>query len=86
MDTSFVDDFHTYWVQKDPNRITIGVDDWVTADFRAEDLQPGQQWVFNKPFFLLLNVAVGGDWPGPADSSTPFPAAMVIDWMRVTGA
>ncbi|MBX7454661.1 glycoside hydrolase family 16 protein [Mycolicibacterium sp. 3033] len=82
---SFVDDFHTYWVQRDPGVVTMGVDDRTTAVFREADLPPGDQWVFDKPFYLLLNVAVGGSWPGPADASTPSPAAMTVDWVRVTG-
>lgn len=81
----FVDDFHTYWVQREPGMISMGVDDRTTTVFRATDLSPEQQWVFDKPFFLVLNVAVGGRWPGPADDSTPFPAAMTVDWVRVTG-
>jgi len=40
-------------------------------------------WVFDKPFFLILNVAVGGDWPGYPDGSTPFPQQMKVDWIRV---
>lgn len=82
---SFVDDFHTYWVQRDPGVVTMGVDDRTTAVFREADLPPDERWVFDKPFYLLLNVAVGGSWPGPADASTPSPAAMTVDWVRVTG-
>ncbi len=85
IDPAFVDDFHTYWVQRDPGVITMGVDEQTLRVFRATDLSPEQQWVFEKPFFLVLNVAVGGRWPGPADDSTPFPAAMTVDWVRVTG-
>jgi beta-glucanase (GH16 family) len=42
-------------------------------------------WPFNKPHFLLLNVAVGGpdSWPGAPDASTPFPATLLVDWLRV---
>jgi beta-glucanase (GH16 family) len=38
----------------------------------------------NQPMYGLLNVAVGGDLVGPPDASTPFPAAMVVDWFRYT--
>jgi beta-glucanase (GH16 family) len=38
--------------------------------------------VFNHPFFLLLNFAVGGDWPGDPDASTTFPQQMVVDYVR----
>jgi beta-glucanase (GH16 family) len=85
IDPAFVDGFHTYWVQREPGVITMGVDDRTTTVFRAADLPAGNQWVFDKPFFLVLNVAVGGRWPGPADDSTPFPAVMTVDWVRVTG-
>ncbi|WP_231751101.1 family 16 glycosylhydrolase [Mycobacterium sp. NAZ190054] len=85
IDPSFVDGFHTYWVQREPGIVSMGVDDRTTTVFHAADLPAEQQWVFDKPFFLLLNVAVGGRWPGPADDSTPFPAVMTVDWVRVTG-
>ena len=39
--------------------------------------------MFNKPFFLLLNVAVGGQWPGYPDGTTQFPQQMKIDYVRV---
>jgi beta-glucanase (GH16 family) len=39
--------------------------------------------VFNKPFFLLLNLAVGGDWPDNPDQTTRFPAVMAVDYVRV---
>ncbi|WP_245813892.1 glycoside hydrolase family 16 protein [Rhodococcus marinonascens] len=82
--TTFVDDFHTYWVDKAPGRITFGVDGSVSGEVLAANLPPNQRWVFDKPFFLLLNVAVGGDWPGQPNGTTQFPAAMVVDWVRVT--
>ncbi|NEE08762.1 glycoside hydrolase family 16 protein, partial [Streptomyces sp. SID7499] len=44
----------------------------------------GNQWVFNKSFFLILNLAVGGYWPGDPDGSTQFPQQMIIDYVRVT--
>ena len=47
------------------------------------DLPPGQHWAFDHPFFLLLNVAVGGSWPGNPDASTVFPQTMLVDYVRV---
>ena len=41
------------------------------------------EWVFDHPFFILLNLAVGGRWPGPPDATTPFPLRMVVDHVRV---
>ncbi|WP_460354343.1 family 16 glycosylhydrolase [Mycobacterium sp. ZZG] len=85
IDPAFVDGFHTYWVQREPGIVSMGVDDRTTGVFHAADLSPEQLWVFDKPFFLVLNVAVGGDWPGPVQDGTPFPAEMTVDWVRVTG-
>jgi len=76
------EDFHTYWVTREKDDITIGVDDFILGAFTPESLPPGGQWVFNGPMFALLNVAVGGDWPGLPDRSTPFPATMKVDWFR----
>jgi beta-glucanase (GH16 family) len=40
-------------------------------------------WVFDHPFFLLLNVAVGGNWPGNPDDTTTFPQTLLVDYVRV---
>jgi beta-glucanase (GH16 family) len=47
------------------------------------DLPPGASWVFDHPFFIILNVAVGGAWPGNPDSATVFPQQMLVDYVRV---
>lgn len=75
-------DFHRYWVTRLPDSITIGIDDHPPKTFTRSSLPAGAQWVFNDPMFVLLNVAVGGTWPGPPDESTRFPAAMLVDWLR----
>jgi beta-glucanase (GH16 family) len=77
-------DFHNYWVKRQPDSITIGVDETTLGAFTPASLPPGAQWVFNKPMYAVLNVAVGGDWPGPPDESTRFPATMIVDWFRYT--
>ncbi|WNG89876.1 glycoside hydrolase family 16 protein [Mycobacterium sp. ITM-2016-00317] len=78
------DEFRTYWVERSPGRIVTGVDDITLFSVTPSDLDEGSRWVFDAPFFLLLNVAVGGDWPGPPDESTPNPSTMLVDWVRVT--
>jgi len=47
-------------------------------------LPAGKTWVYQHPFFLLLNVAVGGTWPGNPDATTAFPQQMLVDWVRVS--
>lgn len=77
------ENFHTYWVERSPGRVTTGIDGTTLATVTPDDLIGGDDyWVFDKPFFLLFNVAVAGDWPGPTDNSTPFPATMTVDWVR----
>jgi beta-glucanase (GH16 family) len=75
-------DFHTYWVNRAPDKIGVGVDETTLATFTPSSLPPGAKWVFNEPMYALLNIAVGGDWPGPPDESTTFPATMLVDWFR----
>ncbi|MFD7125698.1 MULTISPECIES: family 16 glycosylhydrolase [Streptomyces] len=80
---AFADDFHTFAVDWAPDSITWSVDGQVFQRRTPADLG-GNQWVFNKSFFLILNLAVGGYWPGDPDGSTQFPQQMVIDYVRVT--
>ncbi len=80
---SLADDFHTYRVDWLPGKITWYVDGRPYGSASAAQLRRGQKWVFDHPHYLLLNLAVGGDWPGPPDRSTPFPAPMLVDYVRV---
>ena len=75
--------FRTYWMRKTPGRIVTGIDDRELFSVTPADLAPDAQWVFDAPFHVLLNVAVGGDWPGPASGDNTFPATMTVDWIRV---
>lgn len=79
----FADDFHTFAVDWAPDRISWSVDGQVYQTRTPADTG-GNPWVFNKPFFLILNLAVGGDWPGPPDGNTTFPQELVVDYVRVT--
>ncbi|EGX56165.1 secreted hydrolase [Streptomyces zinciresistens K42] len=80
---AFADGFHTFAVDWAPDSITWSVDGNVYQRRTPADLG-GRQWVFNKPFFLILNLAVGGFWPGDPDSSTVFPQQLVVDRVSVT--
>jgi beta-glucanase (GH16 family) len=46
-------------------------------------LPAGKQWVFDRPHFVLLNLAVGGNWPGPPNAETVFPQRFRVDYVRV---
>ncbi|ONK15004.1 Beta-glucanase precursor [Streptomyces sp. MP131-18] len=77
-------DFHVYAVEWDSQGMVFTVDDQVvhTVD-RAELERTVGPWVFDHDFFIILNTAVGGDWPGPPDGSTVFPQQMRVDYVRV---
>ncbi len=79
----FADDFHLYAVEWAPDAIRWFVDDHLYKTTTPADLPPGTQWVYNHPFYILLNLAVGGDWPGNPDESTVFPQTMLVDYVRV---
>jgi len=80
---AFADDFHIYAVEWEPEAIRLYVDDNLYETRTRADLRPGWKWAFDHPFFLLLNVAVGGGWPGSPDASTVFPQTMLVDYVRV---
>jgi beta-glucanase (GH16 family) len=80
---AFADAFHTFAVDWAPNSIKWSVDGVVYQTRTPADVG-GNTWAFNKPFFLILNLAVGGYWPGDPDSSTAFPAQLVVDSVSVT--
>jgi beta-glucanase (GH16 family) len=77
------DDFHVFAVEWEPAAIRWSVDGTVFETRTPADLPAGQRWVFDHPFFLLLNVAVGGSWPGNPDATTTFPQLMLVDYVRV---
>jgi beta-glucanase (GH16 family) len=77
------DDFHVFAVEWEPNEIRFYADGHLYETRTPADLPAGTRWVFDHPFFLILNVAVGGGWPGNPDASTKFPQQMLVDYVRV---
>jgi beta-glucanase (GH16 family) len=75
--------FHTYSVEWEPERISFMLDGTVYKTITPSDLPAGAAWPFKHPYFLLLDLAVGGEWPGSPNASTHFPAQMLVDWVRV---
>lgn len=79
----FADNFHLFAVEWEPATIHFFVDNELYETRTRSELSAGAKWVFDHPFFLLLNVAVGGDWPGDPDTTTKFPQTMQVDYVRV---
>ena len=77
------DDFHVFGIEWEPDTISWYVDDEVYFTMKAEFLPRRREWVYNHDFFIIINVAVGGNWPGSPDETTEFPQEMLIDWIRV---
>jgi len=79
----FDQDFHVFAVEWVDDRITWSVDGVPYLGVRRADLPPGGIWVFDHPFFVILDLAVGGHFVGPPDETTVFPQSMLVDWVRV---
>ena len=75
--------FHRYAVEWAPKDIKFFFDDKLVAERTPADLPAGTTWVYDHPFFILLNVAVGGNWPGNPDETTIFPQQMLVNYVRV---
>lgn len=83
-DAVFADAYHVFAVDWRPGRIDWLLDGQVFHSLTPADLPKGAPWVFaDASFFLLLNLAVGGLWPGYPDATTVFPQEYRIDYVRV---
>jgi beta-glucanase (GH16 family) len=78
----FADDFHIFAVEWEPAAIRFFVDGTLYQTKTPTDAS-GKRWVFDHPFFIILNVAVGGNFPGNPDDTTTFPQTMLVDYVRV---
>ncbi|HZE41582.1 MAG TPA: glycoside hydrolase family 16 protein [Stackebrandtia sp.] len=79
----FADDFHTFAVDWAPDHIAWSVDGQEYERHTPADTN-GNPWAFDHPFFIILNVAVGGGWPGSPGGDTQFPQTMVVDYVHVS--
>jgi beta-glucanase (GH16 family) len=81
---SFSETFHTYALEWDATAITFFVDGMNYEQHTPTDsTNMGGQWPFDQTFFIILNLAVGGGWPGDPDNTTMFPQEMKVDYVRV---
>lgn len=77
----FDTDFHVFAIEWAADRVDWFVDDSLYHSVQSTEV-PGA-WAFDHPFYIILNVAVGGGWVGPPNAFTTFPQTMLIDWVRV---
>ncbi len=78
------DGFHVYGTLWSPGRVEFYVDDWTKPFFKVtpKDVPKGKAWVYDRPFFLIMNLAVGGSWPRDPDATTPNPSRILVDYVR----
>jgi len=74
--------FHVFSILWEENSVTWLVDDLVFLRLTPADME-GQPWPFNQPFFFIVNLAIGGNFPGAPDAQTPFPSWFIVDYLRV---
>jgi beta-glucanase (GH16 family) len=80
---SYSDGYHVFAVDWYPAEIVFSVDGVVYEDQKESAVPAGYQWPFDAPFFILMNLAVGGEFPGSPDSNTVFPQTYLVDYVRV---
>ncbi|WP_411766684.1 family 16 glycosylhydrolase [Winogradskyella sp. A3E31] len=76
--------FHIFGIEWAENYINFYVDDVLYNQITPADV-PGE-WVFNDEFFIIMNVAVGGNYGGPPNNDTVFPQTMEVDYIRIYSA
>ena len=78
---TFNDKFHLFSLKWEADKLSFLIDDVVY--FTANKSQVNGDYPFDKPFFFIMNLAVGGNWPGNPDATTVFPQRMIVDYVRV---
>ena len=73
--------FHIFGIEWGPEYVNFYVDDVLYNQITPEDVTG--TWVFNKPFYILMNLAVGGTFVGSPNEETEFPQTMLVDYVRV---
>ena len=79
MDTGF----HVYGIEWGPEYVNYYIDDVLYNQITPEDLPEGAEWVFDNDFYILINLAVGGNFVGSPNAETVFPQSMLVDYVRV---
>lgn len=79
---NIADEFHTYAIEWEKDQISWFFDDVKYSTYTRSDVAP-KTWVFDQPFFMILNLAVGGTLGGLVNPDTSFPAQLQVDYVRV---
>ncbi len=79
---TFADEFHVFSIEWEENAIRWLLDDEEYFSITPSNMN-GQNYPFNQEFFFIMNIAVGGEWPGPPTENTTFPEFMAVDYVRV---
>jgi len=82
-DGRFDEGFHLFGIEWERDRITWYIDNNRYFSVTQAEVTARGDWVFDHNFFIILNVAVGGNFVGPPDETTVFPQTMLVDWVRV---
>ncbi|CAF1005812.1 unnamed protein product [Adineta ricciae] len=76
-----------YWTEWTPTQISIGLNEFTYFQFNTtnitQSINPVDAFGGKWPFYMILNIAIGGSWPGSPNNSTVWPQRMVVDWIRV---
>ncbi len=76
-------DFHLYAMEWETNAVRFYFDGVLYETRTPADVPAGDVWVYDHPFFVIVNLAIGGYWPGDPDGTTTFPQSMQVDYIRV---
>lgn len=89
-DQSFVDDYHVYTIEWQPGKIDWYLDDELyhtATNWYSKNSGIGEEFPYPAPFdqnfYLIMNISIGGGWPGNPDETTQFPQQMSVDYVRV---
>lgn len=81
--TSYADGWHVFSVTRTKGKVSYAIDGIVTRTVTRKDMPAEAAWTLDTPQYMLLNLAVGGTFPGPPDATSPAQATYLVDWVRV---
>ncbi len=83
LNNRFDSDYHVFAMEWNADKIDFFVDGYLYERIQKNDVSAKGQWVYDHPFYLILNVAVGGNFVGFPTAQTPLPQKMIVDYVRV---